>query len=360
MKKFLSFMSVLLLITVALGAMPETVEATAAGVKVTLDRDGGATLYFETLTRELFIWLSSEAEGDSTVTLLKDQRITGQDGIHHFVIGSSSEARAITLDLGGHTLAYQGPSNLFAIPYDGDLTVKNGMILYTCVGDTRSVFSMGGADLIQCSRDDASVPLQPRLVLENLNVYHLNQETGRIISCFHWMPEIWVKNSFLWTAASRSAVIDMRKSTQKETELVQWKGGYRANVLIDCSTVGTAGNYTLAASDACTFSISNSTLVSAMAVIDPGSSGILKTGAEAQLEPWQGKDPEGKKIQGEGFVYPWYDLGGYLAEKPLLGGGPEDQLWGNDVPQTGVSILPGVWASGISALGILLLKKRKK
>ena len=128
---------------------PATVNSAKAGIRVDLAR--GGTYYFETLTPELFLWLSTEAGENSTVTLLQDLTLSSKEGTNFLSLGQTvGDTPAIVLDLNDFRLYYHGPSNLFAIPYDGDLTVKNGTVYYECTGNSRSPFVLGATSSQQC------------------------------------------------------------------------------------------------------------------------------------------------------------------------------------------------------------------
>jgi len=282
-------------------AMPVSVVQSTAGVSVEV---ADSTYYFETLTPELFLWLSEENTADSRITLLSDLTLSSKEGTNFLSLGQTAgKVPAIQLNMNGHTITYTGPSNLFAIPYDGDLTVKNGTILYECTDNTRSPFLLGATSSQQCDPKDASVPVRPRLTLQQLQVHSRNPGTGRVINCFQWMADILVEDSFLWTDAAKSAAIDMRKSTQKDSDAVQWKGPYTAKVTMMRSTIGTAGNYALASTDQCSFTAEETTLVSAVAAKDPTTPGTVTGSGKMTAGKWKGTLPDGKEVLGVGTFW---------------------------------------------------------
>lgn len=336
-------------------AKPKAVSVEKAGVKVEIS---GISHYFETLSPELFLWLSTEIGANSTVTLLSDQTLSSKEGTNFLSLGQAAgSVPAIVLDLDGHTIAYNGPSNLFAIPYDGNLTVKNGAVFYECVGNTRSPFVLGATSSQQCDPADAAVPVKPRLTLQNLQVLSKNADTGRVINCFQWMAEITVEDSFLWTNAEKSAAIDMRKSTQKDSDTVQWKGPYTAAVHIVNSTVGTVGNYALASADECTFTLAESALVSAVADKDPTTQGKILGEGRMTTGEWKGALPDGKAAVGVGTVWTVPVPEEPEPERPAVHPIPE---WFNP-PSTGVNISLLLIPAGIAAAAtVLLLTKKNK
>jgi len=336
-------------------AKPATVTRSRAGVSVEVS---GSTHYFETLTPELFLWLSKKIGADSRITLLSDLTLSSKEGTNFLSLGQTAgKVPAILLDLNGRTITYTGPSNLFAIPYDGNLTVKNGTIVYECVDNTRCPFVLGTTSSQQCDPDDAAVPVKPRLTLQQLQVFNRNPETGRVINCFQWMAEILVEDSLLWTDAVKSAAIDMRKSTQKDSDAVQWKGPYTAKVTLVQSTVGTAGNYALASTDQCTFTAEETTLVSAVAVKDPTTPGTVTGVGEMTTGEWKGKTPDGKEVLGVGTT--WTTPQEESVEeitKPPMGTIPE---WFNP-PSTGVNVFVLLIPAVLAAAGVLLLTFKKQ
>ena len=83
-------------------AKPAAVGRERAGVKVEIS---GTTHYFETLTPDLFLWLSTEIGASSTVTLLKDLTLTTKEGTNFLSLGRTvGSVPAIVLDLDGHTI----------------------------------------------------------------------------------------------------------------------------------------------------------------------------------------------------------------------------------------------------------------
>ncbi len=338
-------------------ARPASVTRSKAGVRVEVSC---STHYFETLTPELFLWISEETGADSRITLLSDLTLSSKEGTNFLSLGKTTgSVPSIMLDLGGFTITYTGPSNLFAIPYDGDLTVKNGTILYECVDNTRSPFVLGATSSQQCDPEDASVPVKPRLTLQQLQVLGRNPETGRVINCFQWMAEIRVEDCFLWTNAVKSAAIDMRKSTQKASDAIQWKGPYTASVAMERSTVGTAGNYALASTDQCSFTLEETTLVSAVAMKDPTTPGAVTGSGEMTTGEWKGRTPDGTDVLGVGTTWSVPKASEpeeEIAKKPI------DTIpeWFNP-PSTGVNIMvlaiPAVLAA--AALMFLLLTRKK-
>lgn len=350
-------MTVSLLCGTVFAERPATVNSAKAGIRVDLAR--GGTYYFETLTPELFLWLSTEAGENSTVTLLQDLTLSSKEGTNFLSLGQTvGDTPAIVLDLNDFRLYYHGPSNLFAIPYDGDLTVKNGTVYYECTGNSRSPFVLGATSSQQCDPADASVGVTPRLRLQDMAICSGNPETGRIINCFQWMADISVEDSFLWTYAAKSAAIDMRKSTQKDSETVQWKGDYSSTVRLTGSTVGTAGNYALASADACTFTVEETTLVSTVAVKDPTTPGTIHGIGEAITAEWKGMAPDGAAVQGTGITYatPQAEEEVSPAETEPNSGIPE---WFRP-PVTGVSILGLAAPAALSLLCAAAVMPKKK
>lgn len=330
--------------------MPDYVTQNTAGVSVEVS---DSTYYFETLTPELFLWISEENTEDSRITLLDDLTLSSKEGTNFLSLGQTAgKVTAIELDLNGHCISYTGPSNLFAIPYDGNLTVKNGTILYECTDNTRSPFVLGTASSQQCDPKDASVPVKPRLTLKQLQVLSRNPDTGRIINCFQWMADILVEDSLLWTDAVKSAAIDMRKSTQKDSDAVQWKGPYTAKVTMMCATIGTAGNYALASTEQCIFTAEETTLVSAVAAKDPTTPGMVTGSGEMTTGKWKGTLPDGKEVLGVGTTW---STSRQEGTKPPQGTIPE---W--LPPYTGVNVFLLVIPASLATVGILLLFLKKQ
>ena len=308
--------------------MPPEVDAESAGVKVTnsATKDGPAETYcFETLSNAVIKWAIATLPGNKTFTLLKDLDVSQNEPYNStsqmmipatnsmWYGGKGGATQQVTFDLNGHTLSYSGDRNLFFIQRYG-CAFKNGTILYTCVGSTRSVVAVGLGTSYAATSSGTTV-WEPKISFDDIKAYNLTDGSAAVLNNFLYAPRITIKNSTFWSQngqALRLAATDQSNIPNANP----YEGEYDAQVTITKSIVGSGKGHALNMKAPAKIKIGDSAFVSGTEeVVDPSADFTLTVvGGNDQptvISDWSAEQ-DGMTLSGVATVY-----GQAPGEEPL-------------------------------------------
>lgn len=277
MKKLISLLLALVLslgllsgLALADYEMPAECAEANAGVVVTCTGDTNVKHYFETLSNDLIRWACHDLKGDKIITLLKDLEPKNPSETSARFLSvpanmSDWEGRRLgkdklILDLGGKTITFASQSNFINIDRVG-ITVKNGTILYTCVGANRSPFMIGGSKTRTATTEGKTL-WTPNLVLDNMKVFVLTEGSGgAVFQNYIFGTKVDITDSLLYTRGWNAIVA--RQTSQADAGETPYQGDYVAEINISDSTIVSANNHAIAAEKTnLTVNLTDSTLVS--------------------------------------------------------------------------------------------------
>jgi len=204
-KKFLSLLLVLVMAVSMLGTvtfaedMPATCTEAEAIIKITCEGDSTVYYFPKFTTKEVNWAMKNLLTGMRTITLLKDVTLDNADNgyeSYYFNIKYALDDwgrknyGALTFDLNGHTMTYEGTGNLFMCRRYG-FTVKNGTINYTGTAENARAFITCGGTSGTVGYSNPPKPYQPVVNIENVKVY--DNSTGKI-------PALFKINTYEFTA----------------------------------------------------------------------------------------------------------------------------------------------------------------
>lgn len=255
MKKLISLLLALVmalgLVTTAFAAdMPEQAAPESANFSVYSTKDPATKYYFAELTTALLNWACG-LEGDTVVEMLKDVSIATNSSKSNLIyipmqnanwFNSKPLEKQLIIDLGGHTLRYEGNQNLFFFQRYG-MTLKNGTIDYTCIGANRNPFCFG-LSTGQTATTKGDKRFDPILNLENVHVYNNTEEGGCIAANYMHGTTINVKDSVLWNRKWCSFNLSKTKQTNLDAAvLAPWSGPCELNINVEGSVICSANTY---------------------------------------------------------------------------------------------------------------------
>jgi len=277
MKKIISLLLVLVLslgllsgMALADYEMPAECAEAEAGVVVTCTGDASVKHYFADLSQDLFSWACHDLKGDKVITLLKDlEPKNPSDTSTRFLSVPANMADwegrrlgkdQLILDLNGKTITFASQSNFINIDRAG-MTLKNGTILYTCVGANRCPIMIGGSKGRTATTEGTTL-WTPHLKLDNMNIFLLTEGNGgAVFQNYIFGTKVDINDSLLYTRAWN--VIVARQTNQADAGDKIYQGDYIAEINITGSTLVSANNYAIAAEKTnLTVNLTDSTLVS--------------------------------------------------------------------------------------------------
>ena len=263
MKKLISLLlAVVMVVGILAGVSMAAYEKPAecgeadAGIVVTHSGDTTAKYFFENLTKEVISWACHDLAGEKVITLLKDiQPVNPSDTSSSFINIPSNmgdwEGRKgglLTFDLNGKTITFQSQSNFINVNRYG-LTIKNGTILYTCVGANRCPVMIGGSKTATATTNGTTL-WTPKVVFDNMEIYVLTEGSGgAVFQNYIFGTEVTVRDSLLYTNGWNAVVA---RQTSQSDVTNPYKGDYVANMTVTGSTIISRNNHAIAAeNEAC-------------------------------------------------------------------------------------------------------------
>ena len=263
---------------------PPEVDADIAGVKVTnsATKDGPAETYcFETLSNAVIKWAVAALPGNKTFTLMKDLDVSEVEPYNSTSLmmipstnsmwygGKGGSTQQVTFDLNGHTLSYTGDRNLFFIQRYG-CAFKNGTIIYTCSGSTRSIVAVGLSTSYAATSTGTTV-WEPKISFDDIKAFNMTEKAATVLTNFLYAPRITIKNSTFWSANGQA----MRLAATDQSNIPNanpYEGEYDAQVTIMKSIVGSGKGHALNIKSPAKIKIGDSALISGTEeVLDPSA-----------------------------------------------------------------------------------------
>ena len=293
---------------------PAECDAASAGVKVASTANS-ETYTFETLSPAVVSWACAMLPGNKTITMLKDLDIS--DGatatsvsclvvptsIADWYGGKGAASQNVIFDLGGHTLTYTGDHNLFYVQRYG-CTIKNGTILYTCVGNTRAVMALGTTT--GNTATSSGTLWEPKITFDNVKAFNLTEKGGAVINSNEYAPRFTIKNCVFWS--QNGSALRMNKTDQSGISGgAAYAGEYDAQVAVMKSVIGSGKQYPIYSRDEVKLNLGDAVLVSSKEAMTDDQTELDITVASGNDEPtvvegWS-LEEAGNAMTGTAYVY---------------------------------------------------------